>query len=212
MQHAQSQNTLSVPGVLLTIGVTIGLLWSGWQWSQRDNWPPRLSIRAIQANEVQAFKHVQQFVQAQTRYREVDRDHDGRTTYAKFPAHLWMSVDNHNQQVPVNLIPRGMGFAMGSDTAVDGYYFRNFDARESPETTSVKKLDYADEWAMAAIPAIYRTTGVVMFIADQSGQVFVSDVRNVPPYYPISRLSIDWLPVDTLSELQQFQQTLEYAE
>ncbi|GAK55890.1 secreted protein [Candidatus Vecturithrix granuli] len=211
LNQTHSPKHLSIAGVLLTIGVTIGFLWTAWQWHQRDNWPPKLSVRAIQANEAQTFRHLQQFAQAQKLYKEADWDQDGRKTYAKFPAHLWMSVDKHNQQVPVNLVPRELGFAMGADTAVNGYYFRNFDAQEAPETTSIKKIDYASEWAMAAIPAIYRKTGLLMFLSDSSGEIFVKDTRNIPLFYPANPQSDEWKRIDTLEQLQQLQRTMEYG-
>lgn len=208
--NTQAKNNLSIAGVLLTIGVTLGFLWAAWQWHQRDNWPPKLSVKAIQTNEAQTFRHLQQFAQAQNLYKETDWDQDGKKTYAKFPAHLWMSVDKHNQQVPVNLIPRELGFAMGPDTAVNGYYFRNFDTQEAPETTSIKKIDYASEWAMAAIPAIYRKTGLLMFLSDSSGRIFVKDARNIPLFYPANAQTDEWKRIDTLEQLLQFQHITEY--
>lgn len=209
MKQTQSPNNLSIAGVLLTIGVTIGFLWAAWQWYQRDNWPLKLSVSAIQANEVQTFRCLQQFAQAQKLYKDADWDQDGRKTYAKFPAHLWVSVNKHNQQVPVNLVSRELGFAMGPDTTVNGYYFRNFDTQETPETTFIKKIDYASEWAMAAIPAIYRKTGLLMFLSDSSGQIFVKDARNIPLFYPANPQSEEWSKVDTLEQLQHFQHSIE---
>ena len=210
INKTQSPNNLSIAGILLTIGVTIGFVWAAWQWHQRDNWPPKLSVSAIQANEVQTFQHLQQFAQAQALYKDVDWDHDGRKTYAKFPAHLWMSVDKHNQQIPVNLVSRDLGFAMGADTAVNGYYFRNFDTQETPGAAVIRKIDYASAWAMAAIPAIYRKTGLLMFLSDSSGRVFARDARNPPLFYPADAQADEWSRVDTLEQLQQLQHAAEY--
>ncbi len=209
MNKTRSKNNLSIAGILLTIGATIGFLWAAWQWYHRDNWPPALSVSAIRANEVQAFEHLQRFARAQEQYKDTDWDHDGQKTYAKFPVHLWTSVDNHNQQIPVNLVSRELGFAMGADTAVNGYYFRNFDSQEASETASSKKLDYINEWAMAAIPAIYRKTGRLMFLSDSSGKIFAKNARNIPLFYPANAQADEWHRIDTLEQLQQFQHTIE---
>lgn len=165
----------------------------------------------MQHNEAQAFKHLQQIAQAQERYKNVDWDENGSKTYAQFPAHLWISVNTDNEQIPVKLISRELGFAMGPAEAIDGYYFRNFETRESLKTGTIQRLDDEKEWAMACIPAIYQKTGTLLFLANSSGQIIVKESRNMPIHYPADPFAENWTPVTTLQELKEIQATLSYT-
>ena len=202
---------INIVGILFTLFVTAGFLWAAWQWLNRYDWPPSLSSADMQRNEAQAFQHLQQIAQAQEQYKKVDWDKNGSRTYARFPAHLWTSVNNDNEPIQVNLIPQDLGFAMGPDEAIDGYYFRNFETRESPQTGSIQRLDSEKEWAIAAIPAIYKKTGILLFLADSSGLIVINNFRNAPTHYPANPLSENWTPVTTLQELQEIQTTLAYT-
>jgi len=201
----------NIVGIVFTVLVTAGFLWAAWQWFNRYNWPPPLSVEDMQRNEAQAFTHLQQIARAQERYKDVDWDGNGRTTYAQFPAHLWISVNADNEQIPVKLISRELGFAMGPAEAIDGYYFRNFETRESLKTGTIQRLDDEKEWAMACIPAIYQKTGILLFLADSSGQIVVKEARNMPAHYPADPLAEHWTPVTTLQELKEIQATLSYT-
>ncbi len=179
----------------LVLLVTVGFLWAAAEWFRLDDWPRKPSPAAIPGNEAKAFERMQQIAEAQERYRQKDWDDDGEKSYARFMVHLWRTADTQGNPVEVNLVPRRLGFAMDYSLALDGYFY--IDLRQRGQTLDrARPLDAAREWAVAAIPKAYRSTGILSFMVDQSGKIYAKDdPLPWPTRYPENPESGGWTEV-----------------
>jgi hypothetical protein len=194
-----------------TVLVTLGFIWAAVQWYNRYDWPPKLNINNMQANEVRAFENLRLIAQAQEKYRARDWDGDGEKTYANFFVHLWTTVDKENGPVLIELIPRRLGFAMGPAEAVDGYYFVDLHSRALPTKGQETELYCQKEWAVVGVPATFSKTGFLLFLTDNSGRIFAKNSREVPQSYPNDPLSDGWTGIESVQQLKALQRTVGYT-
>lgn len=208
MDKSLQKTKISITGVIFTAIVTLGFIWAALQWVNRYNWPRELSVGDIRSNEIQAFKNLRLIARAQEKYKQADWDADGKKNYAKFFVHLWTCINTKSEPILIKLIPKELAFAMGSPRATDGYYFVDLFRRELPEEGQTGKYDYEKEWAIAGAPASYGKTGFVIFIADNSGDIFVKNQKRVPSKYPHNPISNGWTKIENLKQLKEFRKTL----
>jgi hypothetical protein len=211
MTENRQNKKISVPGVVITVLATFGFIWAAVQWYNRYDWPQKLTVGDMRANEVQAFENLTLIAQAQGKYKLGDWDGDGRKTYADYFVHLWTTVDKENEAVLIELIPRKLGFAMGPSEAVDGYYFVDLHSRELSEKGQKRKLDYEREWAVVGVPAEPRQTAFLLLLMDNSGQFFAKNSREVPRSYPDHPPSDGWTRVESVRDLSTLQKTVDYT-
>jgi hypothetical protein len=211
MTEIRQNKKISVPGVIITVLVTLGFLWAAVQWYNRYDWPPKLTVTDMQTNEVHAFENLKLIAQAQEKYKVQDWDGNGEKTYADYFVHLWTTVDKKNDPVLIELIPRKLGFAMGPAEAVDGYYFVDLHSRVELEKRQKRKLNYEKEWAVVGVPAAPRKTGFLLFMTDNSGQVFAKNTREVPLSYPGNPLLEGWTKIESIQYLKDLQKTIDYT-
>jgi hypothetical protein len=165
-------------GLLLTAAVAAGFVWAGARWLALGLPEAEPDPAALRRNERLAYQRLGTIIRAQRRYRQRDWDGDGKKTYAAFQIHLWRSVDRRGKPVPVNLIPRRLGFAMVATFALDGYVFRDIHQRAPIASLrrqtgdAAGRLDPAREWALAALPVAPGRSGVLPFIAHSSGRIW----------------------------------------
>lgn len=213
-----------VAGVALTALVTVGLLWAAAAWLERDDWPPRPDPREMPANERRAFDQLRLIAAAQERFRQEDPDGDGREAYSRFLVHLWRTVDDRGEPVPVGLISRRLAFAMGHTRAVNGYYYVDLHVREllpGAEPTDerieelygsdrVEEIDPSKAWAMTARPAVCGESGVLTFLADGS-RVYAKDLRGAwQTRVPCDVLKDGWTELGDEEDLERLQEALSH--
>jgi hypothetical protein len=208
MNKNTKDKKINVTGLILTGIVTLGFIWASLQWFNRYDWPTQLSRKDIQANEIQTFKNLRRISGAQENYKQTDRNGDGKKSYAKFFVHLWTSVNTESDPVLIDLIPKELAFAMGPSLAIDGYYFEDLHSRTLPTKEQTRKLDYQNEWAITAITAAVRQTGSLIFIADNSKDIFVKTYTEIPSQYPHDPLANGWTKIGSIEQLKDFQKTL----
>jgi hypothetical protein len=211
-------------GIGVTILATVGFVWAGMQWLNRDHWPPEPSISQIPRNERRAFERLRTIAGAQQRYREVDRDGDGKTGYARFLVHLWRSVDREGRPVEVNLIPRRLAFAMEDAFALDGYVYRDLYERElaseagpsdggSHTNSRSRPLSAETEWSAAALPVTPGKSGSLAFITDNSGKIWANEIRDSSlSVFPHDPGENGWIEILSDRELSEFQNLLRNSE
>lgn len=205
----------------LTALMAVGFVWGGWQWLTRNDWPPEPDPRDIPGNERLAFRRLQSIIPAQERYRGTDWDGDGRKTYALFLAHLWQTVDGHAFPLRLDFVPERLGRAMAYSTALDGYLYEDLYVRELPPESGrasewleglygydrIEELDHEKVWAMSVRPKRYRVTGILSFLADNTGRIYASDTRNAQVrWYPHDPAAAGWTEIlngDGLARLQE---------
>jgi hypothetical protein len=214
-------------GSVFTVIVTIFFLWEGYQWSQRNNFPPKLSTTKIQSNEVLAFKRLKQICEAQHKYILEDWDGDGQKNYAQFLAHLWRSVDSNADPVRVNLLPRKIAFAMRRPFAVDGYIYVDMhysykvlkDKDGSVVSVEENEIDPNTGFAVGAFPASNKETGLLAFIITQKGDIYAKTLEHITygPRIGLLPCPVDfaqegWRQIPDISDLKKFQKELAYTE
>ena len=213
MNKNRQDKKITVTGIILTMIVSLGFIWAAREWLNRYNRPPKLDVKDIKRNEVRACENLKHIAQAQDKYKQVDWDKDGVKTYAKFPVHLWTSVDKKSEPIAVGLIDKQLGFAMGRPRAVDGYFFQGIYNREvSSEKENIKKLDYEKEWVIAAIPKASSKTGFLIFLADGCDRIFVKNTPGYPSSCPLNLLEQGWIKIGTVEDLKNFQNNISYLQ
>jgi hypothetical protein len=201
---------LTVTGIIFTIVITAGFVWAVIQWQNMWRKPDLATAQDLQLNEQHAFLNLQTISEAQKKYKETDWDKDGKKVFAKYFIHLWTSVSPSSEPISVNLIPRKLAFATETSRAIDGYYFVDLHDWDLPEDRGVQSPNYEKEWAVLAIPTDHGQTGILNFMADSSGSIFVNPAKYIPMLYPEDTASKGWIKIDTIQQLQEYQKKLRY--
>jgi hypothetical protein len=203
------QKKLNVIGVIVTVAVSAGFIWAAMQWFNRDA-GQSLSVQQIQVNEIQAFENLQMISRAQKKYKETDWDNDGNKVYAMYFVHLWTSVSLKSEPIRVNLIPKKLAFAMEAAKAIEGYYFVDLHERTSGKASGNVPMDYQKQWAIMGLPVNNGQSGMLNFLADQTGSIFVNSAKYVAPLYPENPASSGWTKIDGIEQLKDFQKKTIY--
>jgi hypothetical protein len=180
-------------------------------------------FRRIGANELNAIQICLGFVEAQLEYASTVHDDSGIRQYAqrlistpgKQDGLYWENADGS----PGGPITKGVaqaiheGYSLERGSVFHGYYFRLL--KGQGPAAPMGELDYVIKgmmiggFALVAVPAEYRVTGVQTFIVSHDGIVYQKDlgpdslniVKKMERYNPDKT----WSPVDdewTTSELQ----------
>ncbi len=144
-----------------------------------------------------ALTHLKRIQSAQGAFR---KQHP-RGEYARFVPHLWQWVDSRGTPVRLDLIPRRLAMAMGATTAVDGYYFVDIHSRTIAGQSAAHAIDYAHQWAIAALPAHFGRTGRIVLLADQTGCLYATAPPRPPTHYPKNPAANGWIIVKTPDDL-----------
>ncbi len=192
MNKNSTGKKLSLTGIVITVMVTIGLVWGGWQWHHRYDWPKPITEKDRQANIIKAFKHLRLICAAQEKYIQKDWDNDGQKVYSRYLAHLWTTLSQESDPILIELIPKKLAFAMGSANALDGYYYKDLPLRALDSKDDTRKNDYTKEWAIAAIAVGDVKTAKRIFLADNNGKILMKDTTETPDIWPHEPLANGW--------------------
>jgi hypothetical protein len=229
-ESAQKEQSLEkkicLVGVIFTVIVTALFLWGGYQWLQRNNFPPILSPAQIQSNEILAFERLKQICEAQHKYILEDWDGDGQKNYAQFLAHLWQSIDSNADPVRVALLPRKLAFAMREPFAIDGYIYvdlhysftRTKSKQDSATAVEINEIDPNTGFAVSALPVSNKETGVLGFIITQKGDVHARPLDHITygPKLGLLPCPTDfaqegWRQIHNIDDLKKFQKEVAYT-
>jgi hypothetical protein len=220
------EKKICLVGNIFTAIVTAIFLWGGYQWLQRNNFPPKLSPAQIQSNEILAFERLKQICEAQHKYILEDWDGDGQKNYAQFLAHLWQSIDSNADPVRVALLPRKLAFAMREPFAVDGYIYvdlhysftRSKNKQDSPAAVEINEIDPNTGFAIGALPTSNKETGVLSFIITQKGDIHARPLDHITygPKLGLLPCPIDfaqegWRQIHNIDDLKKFQKEIAYT-
>jgi len=212
MNEALQKKELSITGIIVSIAVTAGFVWAAMQLYNRDSGQAQLPVDWMQSNELHAFANIQMISQAQKKYKETDWDGDGKKTYAKYFVHLWTSVSTKSEPIRIELIPKKLSFAMEAAKAIDGYYFIDLHDRISPQAGGQVPMDYEKEWAVMGLSINEGQTGMLNFLADQTGSIFVNIAKYVAPQCPESPAAGGWTKIEGVEQLKDFQKKMVYPQ
>jgi len=220
------EKKICLVGSIFTVIVTAVFLWEGYQWLQRNNFPPELSTAQVQSNEVLAFERLKQICEAQHQYILKDWDEDGQKNYAQFLAHLWQSVDSNADPVRVNLLPRKLAFAMRRPFAIDGYIYVDMhcsykvlkDKDGYIAAVEENEIDPNTGFAVGAFPASNKETGLLSFIITQQGDIHAKALEHITygPKIGLLPCPVDfaqeaWRQIRNINDLEKFQKELAYT-
>ncbi|MEN8126948.1 MAG: hypothetical protein ABFR90_03990 [Planctomycetota bacterium] len=192
MNKDSNDKNISLTGVMMTVMVTIALVWAGLQWKHRYNWPRPITDKERQANSMEAFKNLQLICAAQEKYKQKDWDNDGQKVYSRYLAHLWTTLNQQSDPIRIKLIPQNLAFAMGPKRSVEGYYYSDLPEREVDLEGNTRKNDYAKEWAIVAIDATGSPTANSIFLADNSGKILMKYTDEYPTKWPYDPHASGW--------------------
>ncbi|ABF43078.1 conserved hypothetical protein [Candidatus Koribacter versatilis Ellin345] len=172
--------------------------------------------RRIGTNELDAIAACKGYVRAQHEYAETR--HDGAmvnqyaqkimSTSGKQDGLQWKNADGSNggpiSEAVAKAIAEGYSFAGDKPSPFHGYYFKIL--KGQGPSAPLGRIDYVIQGAMiggfalVAVPAEYRVTGVKTFIVNQSGVVYQKDLgpdslkiaKDMELYNPDKT----WLPTD----------------
>jgi hypothetical protein len=210
MNEVLQKKELSITGIIVSIAVTAGFFWAAMQLLNRDSDQAQLSVGRMQANEVQAFINLRMISQAQKKYKETDWDGDEKKTYAMYFVHLWTSVSTKSEPIRIGLIPKKLSFAMEPAKAIDGYYFIDLHDRISHHAPGQVPMDYEKEWAVMGLSVNNGKTGMLNFLADQTGGIFVNNAKYVAPLCPENPAAGGWTKIEGVEQLKDFQKNTIY--
>jgi hypothetical protein len=209
MNSTGEKRTVTITGVILTIAVTLGLIWSVLQLLDPGIDTPEPTALQKRENEITVYENLKKIAAAQTYYRQKDYDRDGEEEFAMFYVHLYTSVSPESHPIPVNLIPKQLAFAMGISRALDGYYFKDLRQQELAGGKR-ESFDYTRQWAVLAAPASKGRTGVLTLIAHHNGAVYVTPKMHTELLVPYEPERNGWAKIDSLAQLKQFQKHVTY--
>lgn len=206
-------------GIVFTVIVTMFFLWAGYQWLQRNDFPPKLSAAQIQSNEVLAFERLKQICEAQHKYILEDWDGDGQKNYSQFLAHLWQSIDSNADPVIVNLLPRKLAFAMRRPCALDGYIYVDIHYMNSKDKPGyIDRIDPNTGFAVGALPASNKETGLLSFIVTQQDDIYARPLDHITYGTRLGFLTCpadfaqeSWRQIRNIDDLKGFQREFAYA-
>jgi hypothetical protein len=218
------EKKICLVGSIFTVIVTVVFLWAGYQWLQRNNFPPKLSKAQIQSNEILAFERLKRICEAQHKYILKDWDGDGQKNYAQFIPHLWQSIDSNSDPVRVDLLPRKLAFAMRRPYAIDGYIYVDIHYRSLKNkygyALAVKEneIDPARGFAVGAFPAANKESGMLSFIITQEDDIHAKPLEHIKygtwigfMNCPVNFTQEDWRQVHNIDDVIRFQKELAYT-
>jgi len=201
----------NIIGIILTVIITIGFMWSIYLLSSLTNEQKPLIGEEIRANEFAAYENLKLIAAAQEKYKQKDWDSDGKKVYAMFYVHLWRSVSLAGEPIGVNLIAKELAFAMDVSNPLKGYYYMDLRQRRI-DIKTMEEFDYTKEWGAAALPGTRGRTGVLTFIVDQSKVIYVTTKMHSQPEYPHDPGGSGWTRIDTREDLEKLQQRVAYPD
>lgn len=201
---------INVIGIILTVIITVGFTWSIVWLAGLNNEKNLPDVEEKRANEVEAFRNLKAIADAQEKYKQKDWDGDGKKVYAVFYVHLWRSVSLKGEPIRVNLIPKKLAFAMEASGMVNGYYYKDLRLRGTEGGTG-REFAYEKEWAVAALPGTKGITGLLSLITDQTGTVYVTPRLHTGLDFPRDPAANGWTRINTIEELREFQNKVDYG-
>jgi len=131
---------------------------------------PSLLAARRSSLETNAVGSCRAYAEAQTIYKRVDWDKDGKFTYAtSFPL-LNTALDANGD--PIQLIDSAFAAADSPNSPKHGYCFRDM------LTIARVPIDWEQDFALCATPAVYGRTGYRTFIVKTDGTTYGKDLGS----------------------------------
>ena len=202
MNKNSTCKNFSLTGIIMTIVVTVGLVWAGWQWQHRYDWPRPITEKDLQANDIKAFKNLQLICAAQDKYIQSDWDNDGVKVYSRYLAHLWTTLSQESDPILIELIPKKLAFTMGPGRPLEGYYYKDLPQRAVDSEGNTRKNDYTKEWAMAAINVIEGQKARRIFLVDNSGKILMKYTAEILDKWPYDPAANGWEQITAIEQIK----------
>jgi len=147
---------------------------------------PSLLAARRSSLETNAVGSIRAYAEAQIMFHKNDWDGDGVMEYAPDFAELNATKDAQGQ--PIQYLDAAFAAASGPATPKHGYYFVNM------KTIGGEKIDWVNDFALCAVPAVYGRTGYRTFIISTNGTTFGIDNGGKPVEdYPADPGAAGWI-------------------
>lgn len=184
-----SMPRLNIYGLIFSLLFCSCLLWCGFQLTMITEIVSRPTPNS-EERLGRTYENLQTISTAQHQYYDKSAAILGQSQYAQFLAHLWITPDHQGNQIQLDLIPRRLALAMGRKKTLNGYYFKDVHFRI--DGNRMKRIDYSRHWAIAALPIHYRKNGTEVFLADDSGRIYLKKFTKTPDGYPLNPSENGW--------------------
>ncbi len=164
----------------------------------------RISLKRLKKNEVAAYENLKRIADAQNAYFQKSRAMFGESSYSTFLTHLWTAVDPSGQPVKLDLIPEKLAVAVGPTKAEQGYYFIDLRERHDLQKNPVK-LNIESAWAVAAVPRLSGQSGSLVYLTDQTGDIFAIPAGKYASRHPLDPAAAGWLFLPSIDALKSGQ-------
>jgi hypothetical protein len=160
-----------------------------WHFDSKEG-RDEILFRRIGANELDAIQICRGFVEAQTEYASQVHDDSGVNQYAqkiistpgKHDGLFWQNADGTPGGPIGEAVARAIqeGYSPNNPSGYHGYYFKVL--KGQGPAARLGQLDYVIEgvmiggFALVAVPAEYRVTGVTTFMVSYDGIVYQKDL------------------------------------
>ena len=101
---------------------------------------------------------------------------------------------------------------MEAAKAIDGYYFIDLHDRMSRQAEGQVPMDYEKEWAVMGASINNGQTGMLNFLADQTGSIFVNSAKYIAPQCPENPAAGGWTKIEGVEQLKDFQKKIVYPQ
>jgi type II secretory pathway pseudopilin PulG len=138
--------------------------------------------------ETNAVGSMRTYANAQVMFHKNDWDGDKVLTYA--PSFRALNTTLDATKAPIQLIDSVFAGANSPATPKHGYYFTDM------KTIGGKSIDWKNDFALCASPAIYGRTGYRTFIVSTNGTVFGKDLgagASPPTDFPADPMAEFWI-------------------
>ena len=193
MKETNSNRKKATPsGAATTLTMLIFVFIAAALWLEHMPGEDKATPSLMKKNELRALENLKTIADGQEKYRAHCHEINGKTEYAAFVTHLWVSVEPSGAPVKLDLIAEKLAVAIGPTKALDGYYYVDVRQRYELPGKNMRSVDYRTQWAVAAIPRQAGRTGGRVFLADQSGRIFAKPVNEFTSLYPLEPEEDGW--------------------
>ncbi len=185
-----------VAGMIFSLGFTGFFILMVWHWvliAGVIKMPD-----AVKPHEV--LKLLKEISNAQTAYYQKSDQFLGQKQYASFLPHLWITPDHQGRPIALDLVSKRIALAVGRETSLNGYFFVDVHLRYGPSRSH--EVDYQRQWAIAAIPSDFGSSGAYVFLADETGKIHARHTDHQPDGFPLFPLKQGWVVVNDSFKLR----------
>ena len=197
------KNKITIPGIIVTILVTIFFIWSIYQLINISDYSHQVTDDDILNNEIEAFDNLKIIIEAQNEFYSKDLDGDGVKNYVEFLPHLWTYAGKDIKPIKLKLISEEIAFSKSFKDGHKGYIFTCLQ-KPKDQSDKDKGLNSTKEWGAIAYPKKVNITGRLTYITDQNNVIFAKKGVYNLEFYPVDLKKEGWIKISSKEDVESF--------